>query len=753
MRNIIIKGARQNNLKNLDLKIPRNKIVVFTGVSGSGKSSLVFETINAEAQRQLYDTFSTFARSRMPKYEQADYDLIENLSPAILIEQKRFSGNSRSTVGTVTEIYTYLRLLFSRIGSEFIGGSNHFSFNSPEGMCEHCSGTGFATKIEVDALIDWNKTINNGGILFSDFKVGSIFWKQIVMSNLFDCDKPFKNFSEKEIHDFLYAKSIRHDFGDEEGFLKGNYEGLYRKINRLYLNKDIASLSKKKQDVIKNYIHQGTCDQCNGTRLNSKALSVTIHQKNIFELCEMQLNQLSHFISQIKNEMVATVLEQIQLRLQYLINIGVGYLNLSRETSTLSGGEAQRVKLAKQLGSSLTEMIYILDEPSVGLHPRDVHLVNELFKELKAGGNTVLIVEHDPDVIKIADHIIDIGPHAGVKGGKIMYQGDFKGLQRADTLTGKFLHTPIPKKEPIRNSNEYFTIEKATSNNLKNITVKIPKELFVCITGVAGSGKSSLIHQEFLKKNAKAIVIDQSPVGQSERSNSATYTGVFDLIRKVFAKQNKVSSALFSFNSKGACPKCNGLGYITIDMAFLDAVKSKCEECNGKRYNHEVLTYKYQGKNIHEVLELTIQQAYEFFAIKEIQLKLKLLIDVGLGYLKLGQPLSTLSGGECQRVKLASELHKEGNIYIMDEPTTGLHMSDIQKIIELMNQLVDNGNSLIVIEHNLDVINNADWIIDIGPEGGIAGGELVFEGTPDKIVLSKTSYTGRYLKEYKNAFK
>jgi len=750
MRNIIIRGARQNNLKNLDIEIPRNQIVLFTGVSGSGKSSLVFETINSEAQRQLYDTFSTFARSRMPKYKQADYDLIENLSPTILIEQKRFSGNSRSTVGTVTEVYTYLRLLFSRIGTPFIGGSNHFSFNSPEGMCSNCSGTGRATKIEIDSLIDWNKSINNGGILFSDFRVGSIYWKAIVQSKIFDNDKPFKEYSEKEINDFLYAKGIPFSIGGDDNFINGKYEGLYNKINRLYLNKDIASLSKKKQEVISHYIHQGTCDKCLGARLNAQALSIEVNGKNIYQLCQLQLNDLLKFIKKIDNSIVETVIQQIIIRLQHLINIGVGYLNLSRETGTLSGGEAQRVKLAKQLGSSLTEMLYILDEPSVGLHPRDVHLVNELFKQLKEAGNTVLVVEHDPDVIKIADHIVDFGPYAGAKGGQIVYQGSLEGLKKSGTLTGEFLNSPLKRINPIRKSKSHFQITNGTANNLKNISISIPKQIFVCITGVAGSGKSSLIHKEFLKKHSNSIVIDQSPVGQSERSNSATYTGVFDLIRKEFAKANKINASLFSFNSKGACTKCNGLGYITIDMAFLDSIKSKCEECEGKRFNKTVLKYNYKGKNIANVLNLTINQAYQFFDSPEIQTKLKLLIDVGLGYLQLGQPLSTLSGGECQRVKLASELHKNGNIYIMDEPTTGLHMSDIKIIVELMNTLVNNGNSLIVIEHNLDVINNSDWIIDIGPEGGGAGGELIFEGTPDEIIHCKKSYTGKYLNDYRH---
>lgn len=750
MKKIIIKGARQNNLKNIDIEIPRNQIVLFTGVSGSGKSSLVFETINAEAQRQLYDTFSTFARSRMPKYAQPECDSIENLSPVILIEQKKFSGNSRSTVGTTTEIFTYLRLLYSRIGSKFIGASNHFSFNSHEGMCENCSGTGKTTKIEIDSLIDWEKTINDGGILFSDFKVGSIYWKQIVMSNLFDCDKAFKDFSKSEIKDFLYAKSIRYNMGSDEGFLKGNYEGIYRKINRLYLNKDIASLSKKKQDVIKKYVHQTACDKCGGARLNEKALSVKINEKNIHELCQLQLNELNDFICQIENPLVQTILEQIKSRLQYLINIGVGYLNLSREIGTLSGGEAQRVKLAKQLGSSLTEMLYILDEPSVGLHPRDVHLVNELLIDLKKAGNTVLVVEHDPDIIKIADHIIDIGPHAGADGGQVVYQGSFANLKKSETLTGRFLSKSIKRISSLRQSNEYFEVSNANANNLKNITVNIPKKVFVCVTGVAGSGKSSLVHQEFVKRYPESIVIDQRPIGQSERSNSATYTGVFDLIREAFAQANKVSSSLFSFNAKGACHKCKGLGYTVIDMAFLDSIKSKCEACEGKRYNNEVLTYTINDKNIFDVLEMTISEAYIFFENPKIQSRLKLLIDVGLSYLKLGQALSTLSGGECQRVKLASELHKKGNIYIMDEPTTGLHMSDIKKIIELMNKLVENGNSLIVIEHNLDVINHADWIIDIGKEGGTCGGELVFEGTPEQIISCKKSYTGKYLKSYRD---
>ncbi|QZT38010.1 excinuclease ABC subunit UvrA [Halosquirtibacter xylanolyticus] len=748
MSNIIIKGAEQNNLKGFDIEIPRNKIVVFTGVSGSGKSSLVFQTINAEAQRQLYDTFSSFARSRLPKYEQPAYDVIENLSPTILMDQKRFAGNARSTVGTTTEIYTYLRLLYSRIGVPSIGASNLFSFNTPEGMCNECSGTGKVTRLDVNSIVDWNKSINEGAIVFEEFRVGTIYWKQVLLSNLFDFDKPLKEFSDQEIHDFLYAKSIRYKMGDEAGFMNGNYEGIYRKICRLYLNKDIASLSKKKQDIITRYINGSPCNVCGGARINQGALTVKVNRANIHELSQMQLTELYEFMQTVKDETVFTVTNQIIDRLSHLIHIGVGYLNLSRETGTLSGGEAQRVKLAKQLGCSLTEMLYILDEPSVGLHPRDVHLVNELLQKLRDNGNTVLVVEHDPDVIKIADHVVDVGPMAGSKGGEIVFEGTYEKLKDADTITAQYLNLDIVLKENVRGHKGYYAVNDANTNNLKNISVEIPKGVLTCITGVAGSGKSSLIHKEFLKQHKGAIVIDQAPVGQSERSIPATYTGVFDLIRKLFAKHTNGTAPIFSFNSTGACPSCNGLGYITIEMAFLDSVKSTCETCKGIRYKDEVLKYRYQNKTIVDVLDMTINQARVFFTDLEIKKRLQLMVDVGLGYLKLGQPLSTLSGGECQRIKLSRELHKNSNIYVLDEPTTGLHMSDIKKVNQILDRLVDNGNTVVVIEHNLDVICNADWIIDIGPEGGVAGGEVVVEGTPKSIVTCENSFTAKYLSQY-----
>lgn len=748
MNSIQIKGARQNNLKNIDLDIPRNKIVVFTGVSGSGKSSLVFETITAEAQRQLYDTFSTFARSRLPKYEQADYDLIQGLSPVIVLEQKRITGNSRSTVGTITEISSFLRLLFSRIGEPLIGPSNYFSFNKPEGMCLSCGGVGRETNIDLDKVFDWSKSLNEGAIRFPDFKVDSIGWKIVALSGFFDKDKALDQYSEEEKERLLYAEGERFTFGEGEAAFDANFNGIITKINNGFLHKDIASLTDRRRKIIEQFITSRTCKVCLGSRLNQKALAVTIKGKNIHELSQFQLNDLYDFMSTIETKEALTIVEQISYRLKNLVDLGVGYLNVSRQTGTLSGGEAQRVKLSKQLGNSLTEMLYVLDEPSVGLHPRDVHLVNDLLIALRDAGNTILVVEHDPDVIKIADHIVDMGPKAGRSGGKVVYQGSYEGLKKSNSLTGNMLKKGAPDKKTYRKAQEYFYIKDANDNNLKNVSVAIPKNIFTCITGVAGSGKSSLIHQAFLREYPDSIIIDQSPIGKSVRSNPATYTGVFDDIRKLFGSVNKVDPSLFSFNAKGACSKCKGVGFLKIDMAFLDPVKTQCEQCGGKRYNEKALVHLYKGKNIANVLDLTINEALQFFDQQSILKKLSLLEKVGVGYLSLGQSISTLSGGECQRVKLASELHKEGNIYILDEPTTGLHLSDISLIIKLFDELVDHGNTLIVIEHSLDIIHVADWIIDIGPEGGIAGGEVVFEGTPSEIKEHPTSYTGRFLKRY-----
>ena len=749
---IKIKGARQNNLKNLDVEVPRNKIVVFTGLSGSGKSSLVFETITAEAQRQLYDTFSTFARSRLPKFDQADYDSIENLSPIILLEQKRIIGNSRSNVGTLSEISAFLRLLFSRIGEPAIGMSNHFSFNSPEGMCPSCGGIGSINKLNIDKIIDDNKSLKQGGIRFPDFKVNSLAWKIIVNSRFFDIDKRLKDYSPQELDTLLYADGMKFKYGEGDQGFDANFNGIVTKITRGFLNKDFASLSKGRQKIIKEFITTTTCSECKGARLKKETLACKIHDYNIDDLGQLQLTELFIFLKKINHLGVETVVEQLLKRVNNLIQIGVGYLNLSRSTSTLSGGEAQRVQLAKQLGNSLVEMLYVLDEPSVGLHPRDVDLVAKLLQDLRTQGNTVLMVEHDPDLIKIADHVIDMGPKAGNEGGQVVFTGTYKDLLASDTLTGKYLKDKIPVKKEFRPWSKVFEIRNATANNLKGVDIDIPANIFTCITGVAGSGKSSLIHKEFRKAFPEAITIDQSPVGKSIRSNPATYTGVFDQIRKAFADANpNTTSSLFSFNADGACKHCKGLGYLMMDLAFMDPVKTVCEKCRGKRYMKEVLNYAFQRKSIVEVLELTISEAIAFFHDSTILKKLNILKEVGLGYLQLGQPLSTLSGGECQRVKLASELHKDGNIYILDEPTTGLHLSDISKIIGLIEKLIQKGNSVIVIEHCLDVMNNADWIIDIGPEGGKNGGEIVFEGTPMELQNDSNGHTAKYLKDY-NSF-
>lgn len=752
MKHIQIKGARQNNLKNIDVEIPRNQIVVFTGLSGSGKSSLVFETITAEAQRQLYDTFSTFARSRLPKYDQADYDSIVNLSPVILLEQKRIVGNSRSNVGTLSEISAFLRLLYSRVGIPAVGMSNHFSPNSVEGMCPKCGGAGTINYLDINGIIDWNKSLKQGAILFPDFKVNSLAWKIIINTGFFDADKPLKEYTDKEKETLFYADGIKFKLSEGEQGFDANFNGIVTKINRGFLKKDFNSLSKSRQKIITQFVKTTTCTDCNGARLKKEALACKINQKNIHELGELQLTELLELFKGIKSEEAETILEQLIKRTDNLIKIGVGYLNLSRATGTLSGGEAQRVQLAKQLGNSLTEMLYVLDEPSVGLHPRDVALVASLLKELRNQGNTILMVEHDPDLIKIADHIVDMGPHAGSKGGEVVFQGSFKELSSANTLTGKHIKQKIEVKKNFRPWKDFFEIKNATANNLKNIDVKIPSNIFVCVTGVAGSGKSSLIHKEFLSRYSEAIVIDQSPVGKSIRSNPATYTGVFDQIRELFAEHNpNTKASLFSFNADGACENCKGLGYILMDLAFMDPIKTNCEKCNGNRYDKEILKYKLNNKTIVDVLELTVNQAIDLFTDSKILKKLKVLQEVGLGYLQLGQPLSTLSGGECQRVKLASELHKEGNIYILDEPTTGLHLSDITKIIELLEKLVNKGNSVIVIEHSLDIMNNADWIIDIGPEGGKNGGELIFEGTPNQLQKNNNSYTAKFLNLYNSS--
>lgn len=711
---IEIRGARENNLKDISLQIPKRKITVFTGVSGSGKSSIVFDTIATEAQRLLNENFSMFVRNFLPRYSRPDVDVIENLSMAVVVDQKRLGGGSHSTVGTITDIAPVLRLLFSRYGQPHVGFSNMFSFNDPQGMCPECNGTGQTMGIISDTFLDLEKSLNEGAVQVPIW--GSFERDMYTSCGFFDNDKKLKDYTQEEMDLLLHGKDlkVKTQFGSQS--INLTYEGIIEKFTRAYIRRDIKTLSERTQKQVAPYLTSQTCPLCGGARLNQAALGCRINGYNIAELSAIEIDELIHVIREINDPRVAPTVITLIERLQHLIDIGLGYLTLNRPTDTLSGGESQRVKIVKHLSSSLVDAIYIFDEPSVGLHPRDVHRMNELLQKLRDKGNTVIVVEHDPDVIKVADHVVDVGPLAGTHGGTIVYEGSFSGLLHSDTLTGRYLHQSLPIKEKVRVAKGKLPIRNATANNLRNVSVDIPVGIFTVITGVAGSGKSSLINESFLSQHPDAIVIDQSAVGTSTRSNPATYTGVMDDLRSAFAKTNNVSASLFSFNSEGACENCQGLGYIYTELGFLDGAKTPCEICEGKRFKDEVLGYKLNGKSITDILEMTIEQALEFIDIPKITKRLQSLSDVGLNYLSLGQPLSTLSGGECQRIKLASELHKKGSIYVMDEPTTGLHMSDISHLLGMMNRLVDSGNTLIVIEHNLDVIRNADWIIDMGPD-------------------------------------
>ena len=745
---IEIRGARENNLKNISLRIPKRKITIFTGVSGSGKSSIVFDTIATEAQRLLNENFSMFVRNFLPRFPQPDADSIENLSMAVVVDQKRLGGGSHSTVGTITDIFTVLRLLFSRVGVPHVGNYNLFSFNDPQGMCPECNGIGRKVGLDLEKAFDKSKSLNDGAILLPDYAVDSWYWTICTQSGLFDTKKKLSKYSKEEMELLLYSEPYKVKSKVAGKIINFTFDGIATKFNNKYVIRDVKTMSERTQKTVEPFITNGPCPLCKGARLSQAALKCKIKGKNIAELSAMEVDELIEFVRTIQDPVALPIANTLIQRLQYLIDIGLEYLSLNRETSTLSGGESQRIKMVKHLSGSLIDVMYVFDEPSVGLHPRDVHRLNELLVKLRDKGNTVLVVEHDPDVIKVADHLVDVGPLAGSGGGAIVYEGDFPGLLNAGTLTGKHMKQSMPLKDHFRQAKGHLTISKANLNNLQNVSVKIPAGILTVVTGVAGSGKSSLINHVFLQQHPEAIMIDQSAVGTSSRSNPATYTGILDDVRKAFAAANKVSPSLFSFNSTGACENCQGLGVIYTNLAFLDEVKTPCEVCGGKRFKDEVLSYKLNGKSISEVLGMTVQQALEYFDIKEIVHTLKAMSDVGLNYLTLGQPLSTLSGGECQRIKLASELHKRSSIYVMDEPTTGLHMSDIGHLLEIMNRLVDEGNTVIVIEHNLDVIKNADWIIDMGPEGGNKGGKVIFEGTPKQLIQAKHSLTGTYLKNH-----
>lgn len=743
---IELRGARENNLKDVTLRIPKRKITIFTGVSGSGKSSIVFDTVATEAQRQLNETFSAFIRGFLPKYSQPDVDAIENLSMPIVVDQKRLGGGSHSTVGTITDIYSVLRLLYSRIGQPFIGFSNAFSFNDPQGMCPDCNGLGRKIGVDMERFLDTSKSLNEGAILFPEYAVDSWDWSICTQTGLFDNDKKLADYTEEEMELLLHSKPYKVKSSIAGKTINITFDGILDKFTRKYITRDLATMSERTQKSVEPYLTHGPCNLCKGSRLSQAALSCKINGRNIAELAAMEVGDLIEVIREITDPVAEPIVATLVERLGHLVDIGLEYLSLNRETDSLSGGESQRVKVVKHLTSSLVDVMYIFDEPSIGLHPRDVHRLNELLQKLRDKGNTVIVVEHDPDVIKVADHIVDVGPHAGKRGGMVVYEGSYDGLLGADTLTGQFLNQALPLKEQVRKSTGALSVKNAKANNLQNVSVDIPKGVLTVVTGVAGSGKSSLIHQVFLRQHPDAVVIDQSAVGANTRSNPATYTGIMDDVRKAFATTNKVSASLFSFNSKGACENCQGLGVIYSDLGFMADVKTPCEVCGGKRFKDEVLAYHYNGKSISDVLAMSVREALEYFDIKSVVNTLRAMSDVGLDYLALGQPLSTLSGGECQRIKISSELNKKGSVYVMDEPTTGLHRSDIQHLLAIMNRLVEGGNTVIVIEHNLDVIRNADWIIDMGPEGGHKGGRVIFEGTPQQIVNAEQSLTGLYLR-------
>jgi len=736
---IDIRGARENNLKDVSLRLPKRKITVFTGVSGSGKSSLVFDTIAAEAQRRLFENFSMFVRTFLPHYPQPDADAIENLNMAVVVDQKRLGGGSHSTVGTITDIAPLLRRLYSRVGTPYVGYANAFSFNDPQGMCPQCNGVGRKIGLDPAALVDTAKSLRDGAIIapgFSDYWDRGIYMR----STFFDNDKKVSDFSKEEMDLLLYGEPRKMPSDSV------TYEGVVVKFNRKFINRDIKTLSERTRKIVEPCLTMAPCPSCRGARLSQAALGCTINGQNIAELCALEVDELIGVVQNIDHPPAAPLLKEVTTRLQQMVNIGLEYLSLDRETNTLSGGESQRVKIVKHLTSGLVDALYIFDEPSIGLHPRDVHRMNELLQSLRDKGNTVLVVEHDPAVMQIADYIVDMGPRAGSDGGTVVYEGPYAGLKDAGTLTAQFLQRGVTPKATFRQASGKLSIQHAHANNLRDVSIDIPAGVLTVVTGVAGSGKSSLINGAFLKQYGAAIVIDQSAISTSTRSNPATYTGIMDELRKAFATVNKVDAGLFSFNSKGACDTCQGLGVTYSDVAFLEGVGLPCETCQGRRFKDEVLAYRLDGKSIADVLDMTIQQALDFFSIRGLRTKLQALSDVGVGYLTLGQPLSTLSGGECQRIKLASELRKKGSIYVLDEPTTGLHMSDITRLLEILDRLVDGGNTVIVIEHNLDVVSSADWIIDMGPEGGNKGGRVIFEGTPRQLLGAHDSLTADYMR-------
>lgn len=744
MEPIRIKGLKQNNLKNISLDIPKNKIVVFTGVSGSGKSSIVFDTVAAESQRQMNETYSAWVRGRLPKYDKPNVEWIENLNPSVIIDQNRLGGNARSTVGTISDMYSLLRLLFSRIGTPQIGPSSYFSFNNPNGMCKTCAGIGKIMDIDISKLIDPDKSFDEGCFLLPAFGPEKYYWKVYRRPEYFRTDIAWKDLSEKEQNVLLYGS-----YTPDGERIDKKLEGIYNQFKRLVLMKGPDEQKDYTLKKISQYMYECECPDCKGKRLNEQALSCKINGLNIDDMCSMEFSALREELGKINDSRAVSIVNQLTDSLDRMIDIGLPYLSMNRDSSTLSGGEAQRLKLVRYMGSSLCGMIYIFDEPSTGMHPRDVHRMTRLLKSLRDKGNTVLVVEHDKDIISIADEVIDIGPLAGKNGGQVLFQGSYEQLLISGTKTGNALSAKVNVKEKVRMPKGYLPIRGANTHNLKNVDVDIPLGILTVVTGVAGSGKSSLIRDVFAKEYEEQVVlIDQSAITATGRSTVCTFMGFFDEIRKVFAKENNVSDSLFTFNGKGACQHCKGRGAITTELVFMEPVTTVCEYCGGTRYSDEALRYSYKGKSIVDVLAMSVEEAFAFFeGNKKINEKLSALIEVGLPYISLGQPLSTFSGGERQRVKLAQNIKSKGNIYILDEPTTGLHAADIEKVVSILEGIVDRGNSVIVIEHNTDVMKLADYIIDVGPDGGTKGGQIVFTGTPEEMIKSGNTITARYLKK------
>ncbi|WP_241968613.1 excinuclease ABC subunit UvrA [Streptomyces sp. ICBB 8177] len=773
---IRVHGARVNNLKDVHVEIPKRRLTVFTGVSGSGKSSLVFGTIAAESQRLINETYSAFVQGFMPTTARPEVDVLEGLTTAITVDQQRLGADPRSTVGTATDANTMLRILFSRLGKPHIGSPNAYAFNVPSvrasgaitvergnrkavkatfertgGMCPRCEGRGSVTDIDLTQLYDASKSLSEGALTIPGYTAGGWNYRLYASSGLVDPDKPIRKYTKRELHDFLYREPERMKI---EG-INMTYEGLVLRVRKSMLSKDKEAMQPHIRAFVERAVTFTVCPECEGTRLSEAARSSKIAGMSIADACALQISDLAEWVRGLDEPSVAPLLTALVATLDSFTEIGLGYLSLERPSGTLSGGEAQRVKMIRHLGSSLTDTTYVFDEPTIGLHPHDIQRMNDLLLRLRDKGNTVLVVEHKPEVVAIADHVVDLGPGAGTAGGTVCFEGTVEGLRRSDTVTGRHLDDRAALKKTVREPTGVLEIRGADANNLRDVDVDIPLGVLCVVTGVAGSGKSSLVHGS-LPPGADVVAIDQTPIKGSRRSNPATYTGLLEPVRKAFAKANGVKPALFSANSEGACPTCNGVGVIYTDLGMMAGVAAPCEDCEGKRFQAQVLEYELGGRDISEVLAMPVAGAERFFAEGEARVPaahriLERLVDVGLGYLTLGQPLTTLSGGERQRLRLATQMADDGGVYVLDEPTSGLHLADVQQLLGLLDRLVDSGKSVVVVEHHQAVMAHADWIIDLGPGAGHDGGRIVFEGTPADLVADRSTLTGEHLAAYVEA--